>query len=117
MGKDKKKKKKNIIENNQKKLNKEINETKKEETKEKINEEIDDEIDNNTDDDIDDKINKNIYIKKNIIDSFKTLDIASNPIHGKDGIENQAREVIRNNDIINEYIQDTINYFFNFFKN
>jgi len=41
--------------------------------------------------------------------------IFSNPIHGKNGQDKQLEEIKKNNEIINEYVNDIFYYFWNFF--
>ena len=59
--------------------------------------------------DINTVINHNINKNKN--------NIFSNPIHGKNGQDKQLEEIKKNNEIINEFVNDIFYYFWNFFDN
>ena len=52
---------------------------------------------------------------KNINNSINKNNIFSNPIHGKNGQDKQLEEIKKNNEIINEYVNDVFYYFWNFF--
>ena len=61
-------------------------------------------------------INKiNEYEKKKIKNNENN--IFCNPVHGKNGQDKQLEEIKKNNEIINEFMNDLFYYFWNFFDN
>ena len=52
---------------------------------------------------------------KKINNNINKNNIFSNPIHGKNGQDKQLEEFKKNNEIINEYVNDIFYYFWNFF--
>ena len=71
----------------------------------------------NINENMDENKNMNENMNKNINENKNKNNIFSNPIHGKNGQDKQLEEIKKNNEIINEFVNDIFYYFWNFFDN